>query len=556
FLYDGHGVEGESAEVTTEAAFEDGRWKLIDTTVAVPARELTLASKEIRFGDGVKAAGTVDVAAPLERLHDKLPALADEGVTGAVKLSADLHLADEIVIGLSARSPALTIAGEDWGEVRLNAPGVRLGEVVRLPEFKIDIGDSITVNGDAEIGDTIRAHLEGGGPDFGWIARFLPEVDGEKPYSFNVDLAGPRPGTQGRFSGSGEVGVAHIGFEDGAIDGAHLVAREISFEWRDGNLIDLRTDATLDVDSARRHTTHARGIRMRNLSRGSILADGSGAGHRLHLLTKIETLHIEKRKLDGLTLDGVGALRHLDFAHGKAVQFDGKLLFDRIPGAVLDWTDGSAEYSYHSHMLDVRNLNANLQGGKLAGSAHFDFRKKQIPWRIRLEPTDLVIDKDFASVLSYVLPVLRVKGGESSVTGRASGLVKLEGRGFTFDDIEKNLRGNGHLRVRDTEVKGSLLLPLLSLRLVRLLGRKPFKIPDSTVKWNVKDGVVTTEPLKIASAPFGVRLGGSVTVRGELDYIFHPGVLVVPIRVSGHWDDVSVRPTTRELLPVKWPWDK
>ncbi|MHC4956596.1 MAG: AsmA family protein, partial [Planctomycetota bacterium] len=38
FLYDGHGVEGESAEVTTEAAFEDGRWKLIDTTVAVPAR--------------------------------------------------------------------------------------------------------------------------------------------------------------------------------------------------------------------------------------------------------------------------------------------------------------------------------------------------------------------------------------------------------------------------------------------------------------------------------------------------------------------------------------
>ena len=129
-------------------------------------------------------------------------------------------------------------------------------------------------------------------------------------------------------------------------------------------------------------------------------------------------------------------------------------------------------------------------------------------------------------------------------------------RSHSFDDIERNLRGGGNLRVQDTKVKGSLLLPLLSLRLVRLLAQKPFEIPDSTVKWNVRDGVVTTDPIKISSAPFGVRMGGSVTVRGELDYIFHPGILVVPLSVKGHWDHVTVRPTTRELLPVKWPWSK
>ena len=48
-------------------------------------------------------------------------------------------------------------------------------------------------------------------------------------------------------------------------------------------------------------------------------------------------------------------------------------------------------------------------------------------------------------------------------------------------------------------------------------------------------------------------MGGTVTMRGELDYIFHPGILIVPINLKGKWDDPKVVPTTRELLP-KWPF--
>ena len=98
-------------------------------------------------------------------------------------------------------------------------------------------------------------------------------------------------------------------------------------------------------------------------------------------------------------------------------------------------------------------------------------------------------------------------------------------------------------------------MPLLSLRVGRLLLKKPFEIPDSTVKWKIADGVVTTDPINISGRPFPIRMGGSVTLAGDLDYVFHPGILLVPIRVSGPWGNIKVRPTTKDLLP-KWPWSK
>ena len=57
---------------------------------------------------------------------------------------------------------------------------------------------------------------------------------------------------------------------------------------------------------------------------GTIRADGTGRGHRLHIKTKIKTLQIEDRKLQGLASDGIGVLRRMDLEHGKAVQMSAR----------------------------------------------------------------------------------------------------------------------------------------------------------------------------------------------------------------------------------------
>jgi hypothetical protein len=247
-------------------------------------------------------------------------------------------------------------------------------------------------------------------------------------------------------------------------------------------------------------------------------------------------------------------LKSLDLEDARAVRFDGKLNFERIPAAVLDWTRGQADFTYRSHVLDVAKLEATVQEGRMTGSGHFDFRHAEIPWNVSIRTEDAKLDSKFADPLSYIIPVLRVAGDPNAkVTGFASWDVNLQGVGFAFEDLEQNLTGSGYLRLRDTRVRGSLLLPLISLRVGRLLLDKPFVIPNSTARWSVKDGVVTTEPLKISAQPFGINMGGTVTMRGELDYIFHPGILLVPISVKGKWGDIHVLPTARGLLP-KWPF--
>ena len=131
----------------------------------------------------------------------------------------------------------------------------------------------------------------------------------------------------------------------------------------------------------------------------------------------------------------------------------------------------------------------------------------------------------------------------------------LEAEGADAETIKRTLRGRGKVVLKDVEVQGSLLLPLLSLRVGRLLVNKPYRIPDGTVTWLIKDGVVRTQPFVINGRPFAIKLGGTVTLDGKMDYIIHPGILLLPLRAHGPWGDVSVVPAPGELLP-NWPGKK
>jgi len=554
FQFNGHGLAGDGTQAKARAVYKNGEWFLRDTVVRIPARKLVAATKELRLHPG-DVSGDITLSGRFEKLHTLVERLGEWDVRGEFRIASDLRIGESFEGSIDVDAPAFAIGAERLGDVTIRVPQASMGRNVRVPQFSLRIGEDLSATGAVRLDDELDLRIQAQGSDFGWITHFIDGVDGHGAFSISADVVAPRLQRDGAYALSGAANTEFVKFRGGGmLHSPKVVAKEFRFRTDGGHLHDLKIDAKVSAKSVERHQLLARNVVFHSTSSGSIMADGSGTGHRIHLVTSADWIRMEERRLDGLTLDGWGVLKSLDLDDARAVQFNGKLRFERVPAAAIDWTAGTAEFSYGSHVLDVKKLVATVQEGRMTGSARFDFRHAQVPWSVKIKTVDAKIDKNFADPLSFIIPVLRVAGdGKSQVSGFASWEISLRGIDFGFDELEKNLVGSGYLRLRDTRVKGSLLLPLLSLRVGRLLLNKPFVIPNSTAHWNVKNGLVTTEPLKISSSPFGIRMGGTVTLRGHLDYIFHPGILIVPINVKGKWDDIKVVPTTRELLP-KWPF--
>jgi len=554
FEYDGYGIPGDDTRLTARVEYREDAWTFRDTTLRIPSRQLVANTKELSLRSGVLT-GDLGVDGRFEELSQLVEPLRELDLRGSFRLDTRLRMDDFVEGEIQLAAPAFAVGDETLGDLNLQIPKARIGSRVEIAEYSLSVGEDLDAKGSFALDENVTLRFDAKGKDLGWVTHFVPGIDGRGAFAVSADVRAPRLAIDGEYDVRSSASATHVETRDGAIlKSVTLETGNARFRVDDRSLHDLAIDAHITAEHGRRHKLSARNVTLKNSSRGSILADGSGPGHRLHVVAGADWIQIEGRRMDGLKLDGNGTLKSLDLEDARAVQFTGKLAFERIPAAVLDWTTGSAKFSYRDHVIDVSNLDTRVQGGRMTGSARFDFRQPKIPWSVKIRTVDATLDSKFADPLSYIIPVLRVAGDPNAkVSGFASWDVDLRGIGFAFDDLEKNLSGSGNLRLRDTRVRGSLLLPLISLRIGRLLVNKPFVIPNSTANWKIKYGVVTTDPLKISAQPFGISMGGTVTLRGELDYIFHPGILLVPINVKGKWGNIKVVPTARGLLP-KWPF--
>ena len=533
FAYDGKGIDGEKTTVRVRIHEADGRWVFDDSRVEVADRGLSVHVARFQIDADGAISGRAEAKGRLESLQDRVMLLDLHGIHGDAEATVDFKHRPGAPWTLSATAGSRNIGmgHASYGAIRFEAKN-------------------------ATIGERIRARVEATGDDFFVLTRLAPHASGGGKYDIKAGIDMPRPGADGPVTFSCDADIDRLDIEGVDIEGVRIRLRHARFEPHTASVDDLAIDATLDAKVVRRNSVVGFDVHLDHTGQGSLRRDGTGAGYTIKLKGKAKHLRIDARDLHGLSVECSGNLKSLKFEHRRAVRLNGTLAFDGIPGAAAEWTDGSARFSLERDVLGLTDLRTKVRNGDLRARGRIDFRGPKPIWRIHMEAKDAELDKAFTDPLSYIIPILHVAdGGNSSASGFVSWNVDLRGRGFAFDDLVHHLRGGGNLRLRDTKVGGSLLLPLLSLRIGKLLLKKPFEIPDSTMKWTVRNGKVTTEPISLSGRPFRIRLGGSVTLRGELDYIIHPGILLVPLRLSGHWDNVTVRPTTREILP-KWPWTK
>ncbi len=225
---------------------------------------------------------------------------------------------------------------------------------------------------------------------------------------------------------------------------------------------------------------------------------------------------------------------------------DGLLGVGRIEFGSLVWTDVSGHATVRGRVLTVPDVAARLNGGKVSGSVMFDRGATPVRWKAKVEGRDVKIDEGLGRPLSFVVPILRVRrrarrAREKRLTGLTDFDLDFAGRGTDLAALRKSLAGKGRIGLRQLQVHGSVLLPLLSLRLDRALFRRPVAFREAKVRFVVAKGSLKIEPFRMSHDAFRLGVQGTVGLDGTLDLLLHPTLPPIPLRVKGHLDRPKVR---------------
>ena len=194
-----------------------------------------------------------------------------------------------------------------------------------------------------------------------------------------------------------------------------------------------------------------------------------------------------------------------------------------------------------------------MNDGRVRVSGDFSLDSGPLRWRGALAADNVRVTEGLGRPLSFIVPILRTKLGDSRrhLTGVLDAKLEFRGIGTTYATLAQSLSGGGSIGFRDVELQGSLLLPLLSLRIDQLLTDRSYRFSDLNIQFGVKDGRVRARPFELRGEPFGIKLEGEAGLDGSLDFLVQPALLPVPLRVKGTLDKPKVRPDPLAGLPFR-----
>jgi len=237
----------------------------------------------------------------------------------------------------------------------------------------------------------------------------------------------------------------------------------------------------------------------------------------------------------------------------------GSIRFARASGQSMDWRDGVANLELMGTRVTLTELEAILNGGTVKGSATLDFAAGKTKWESDLVVEKVTLDQRLGEPLSFLIPILRLESHahrDRKLEGTVGATLKLAGEGTSQDALMRALRGEGQIRLADVNIRGSILLNLLALRVDRALSGTDYSVRDIVVDYKVADGRVTLTPFVVDGAPFKLGIDGSTGLDGSLDLAVSLGArrrlktplgeiespFKVGVGIRGTFGDPSMRP--------------
>ncbi|MGQ9590761.1 MAG: hypothetical protein ACUVYA_10755, partial [Planctomycetota bacterium] len=230
-------------------------------------------------------------------------------------------------------------------------------------------------------------------------------------------------------------------------------------------------------------------------------------------LERVPTLRVAGLRLAGALASGASVLGTLEGQGSVAVA--GALRYRGISAADLE-----AAVRLRGGAVEFQDLRSSVNGGKVVADVLSVGLETPPAYRLSLRADGVAASYDMAPLLAYALPFLTPGVDGAEFSGTIRGAIAIEGRGFSFADLETNLRGRGSLRVLGGAISASGLFAELSNLLRREFGRTLFEEAGSD--FEIGDGKVASKGVFLRGREGGklrsLRLRGATSFGGKLDY--------------------------------------
>ncbi|MBU1862248.1 MAG: AsmA family protein [Candidatus Omnitrophica bacterium] len=226
---------------------------------------------------------------------------------------------------------------------------------------------------------------------------------------------------------------------------------------------------------------------------------------------------------------------------------EGAFYFDKVLYKDTFFETVKGVVQLHDGSLRMENFECKGLDGTLAYQSTFDMTQKPFTYQNRVHVKDVNLEQLF----------IFIQGADyqNIIDGHLSCDVNVNGQGFRLEEIEKSLQGGGSVLIRDGELKQIDIFKALS-KTKNLLGLKEHayggtKFSDIEAPFRIETGKIITDEVQLTSDDFRIKAAGSLSFRGNLDYIlevflspqlsrtFIPGVsevevISIPLSITGH----------------------
>jgi hypothetical protein len=231
--------------------------------------------------------------------------------------------------------------------------------------------------------------------------------------------------------------------------------------------------------------------------------------------------------------------KNIDFAVNVNI---GKLLFDK-----LNITDTVGALLVRDGKLQMQKLAMNLLEGSVALSGEYNTQDIKVP-SVNLDANVKQVDVESAissfKILQKILPQPQNYAGNVSANLVLSGILDEH-----LSPVLSTVASKGQLQTHNLKIQNSELFGTMADLLKNEAWRTP-TLNNITIKYEIKDGRVTIEPVQMNIAQASLELTGSQGLDMTLDYKVNAAVPVSAIG-SGAADILSKIPGGSKIKDIK-----
>jgi AsmA protein len=247
----------------------------------------------------------------------------------------------------------------------------------------------------------------------------------------------------------------------------------------------------------------------------------------------------------------------------RSMQVNGNVVVGKLKAKNLRVQNVNLEIKARDGIIRVEPLSLELYQGKLSSLSRLDVRRKTPAMHVQAEMQNVQAGE-----------LLKDYAGKDFLSGRGKMDLDINTAGMTQQELTRQLNGQLSFKFEEGAIKGVNIPKKIRDTLKRLQGQKPDPAEEKETDFallsasaNITDGLLKNEDLVMKSPIFEAKGAGTADLtKQQIDYALRTTIaenlqgrggqelqklagMTIPIRITGFFQDPSILPILKELLP-------